>query len=365
LAWLSLTFGEPRTIDGRDGNSSGWVVDMNNIHASHLVLGRGGASWLDDASAPALHAAGLSGRGQVVGLGDTGVDVRSCAFAGATDVAFDEVSGSHRKVAAYFTLHGDHSDGPDGHGTHIAGSMVSDATGGSGIAPNARVAVVDLEDSRRPGFYDVPDHNIGSAYFDLLRHAGAFVACSPWSYERHDSLETSIDAYVWRHREFLPVFPSGNTFGHAEKVPHAPCGAKNVLCVGASHNARQAYVSKPSFVHSTMRILHGSCASLETGTSCASEVQALPAFFGATAPVELAECQAVASLCLDTGSACPECAFPASALNIVSDALTSWAWPRDACTALQQSFPRDSVCLVERGGCSFITKAANCASAGW
>mmetsp|Transcript_167119 Transcript_167119/g.536745 ORF Transcript_167119/g.536745 Transcript_167119/m.536745 type:complete len:973 (-) Transcript_167119:200-3118(-) len=346
-----------------------------DIHASYSILGMSGssssgsssgASWLGAAQLPMLHASGLRGTGQVVGLGDTGVSTSSCSFADPkVQVPFDDLSTSHRKIAAYFTLHGDSQDGPSGHGTHIAGIIASEATElgvrGNGVAPAARLAVVDLELTSKPGVYNVPDDDIGSSYFDFFRNAGAATVCSPWSYPTHASLEWQIDKYVWEHPDFLPVFPSGNTFGQGSQPPHAPCGAKNILCIGASFNERETYVEQPSFVHAVLRAEDSSCASSDS--NCSQEIRIVPAFFGTTAPLDLEECQAMGTICLSTQSACPECAFDASMLGGVSKTRVVEASPREGCSAMV-AFPRGAVCLVYRGNCVFDTKAKMCADAG-
>ena len=67
----------------------------------------------------------------------------------------------------------DTSDGPDGHGTHIAGAMVgqlADAEAQTlgvsknlGIAPAARLVVVDVEKSSAPGEYKACPGSVSGA----------------------------------------------------------------------------------------------------------------------------------------------------------------------------------------------------------
>lgn len=348
------------------------VASINNVHASRIVLGQRkttSASWLGAAQVPQLHAAGLRGRGQVVGLGDTGIDVRSCSFRDdAAEVPYDTVGRGHRKIAAYVTMHGDRQDGPDGHGTHIAGSIASEAgslgTSGDGIAPGARLALVDLEESSRPGMYNVPDDSIGTAYFDFFRNAGAAVVCSPWSYKDHDALELAVDSYAWEHPEFLPVFPSGNALGSSSDVaPQSPCRAKNALCVGASFNAREAYLAEPSFVSIAVLVGDEGCIGPQRESCAAAEVPALTALFGPTVPEQPEACAIMRDGCLQSRAACPECSFPSSKLGQAADVSVAAALPRDGCRPLV-GFPWGAACVVDRGGCSFAQKAHHCAQAG-
>lgn len=332
----------------------------NNVHASHVLLDTLGpaardASWVAEASLPQLHAMGIQGSGQIIGLGDTGVNVQSCGFADRSEQApVNDFSATHRKVAAYFSVNGDTQDGPSGHGTHVAGSMLMEASQsglrGSGVAPAARLVVVDVELTSDPGRYRIPDSSIDTLYFDLFRNAGASTVCSPWSFPDFPDLEMNIDAYVWKYPEFLPVFPVGNTVNAASTLPQSPCKAKNVLCVGASFNSRNAYMDMPDFSHVAMLVGD-------------KEINVLPANFGTTAPQNTEECMTVADSCLSTKAACPECAFNKAALGGVSQARATAARPIDGCSALV-GFAAGTVCVVQRGTCNFETKALNCQDAG-
>eukprot|EP00931_Biecheleriopsis_adriatica_P119080 TRINITY_DN94359_c0_g1_i1.p1 TRINITY_DN94359_c0_g1~~TRINITY_DN94359_c0_g1_i1.p1 ORF type:complete len:924 (-),score=177.40 TRINITY_DN94359_c0_g1_i1:91-2862(-) len=347
-------------------------ADVNNAFVSHLILGHADGTWLEPIQAPDLHAAGLRGMGQVLGLGDTGVRTDSCSFRdSAEQVPFESLSNTHRKIAGYFSMSGDQQDSPTGHGTHIAGSMVGkseEAAAGqpdNGMAPSARLVVVDVEKGSNPGIYGVPVNDIGHSYFDLFRNAEANIVCSPWSFNEHEALEMQVDMYVWNHPEFLPIFPSGNAFLPGEDLwSDSPCTAKNALCVGASYNARQMYLQQPSFVNSAIQLGSDSCWGARRET-CAEELQALPALFGATAPKSgsLNDCESVAEGCLSAGAACPDCAFDARKLAAVRDAPASAASPSDACRPLA-AFPSGQVCVAQRGTCSFSLKAKHCSEAG-
>lgn len=70
-------------------------------------------------SAAALDAMGLDGTGQLVGMADAGLDLRSCFF---RDTSNAVPGARHRKVAALRLLgDGNHSSG---HGTHVAGTLL-------------------------------------------------------------------------------------------------------------------------------------------------------------------------------------------------------------------------------------------------
>ncbi|CAK9065029.1 unnamed protein product [Durusdinium trenchii] len=357
-------------------SSADLVPDMNMEFASQLVLGQDDGNWQEATQSPALHAAGLLGFGQLVGLGDTGVDTNACSFQDpSASVPYQSTSPAHRKIAGYFSAGGDQEDGPDGHGSHIAGTMVGQlqesqaqawqVPQNQGIAPAARLVVVDVEKSAEPGVYNVPESSIESLYFDHFRLANANTVCSPWSYSQNVQLQNRVDLYVWNYPEFLPVFPSGNVRADsAEKGPESPCTAKNALCVGASYNGPRMYQEQPSFVHSAMLLGSDSCVG-DGRASCAEELEALPALFGATKPSAqtLNLCEAVVDDCLSFRAACPECAFNPARLQAVVDAPIRAASPADGCNPLS-GFPSGFVCLVQRGSCDFLQKAKRCSDAG-
>eukprot|EP00928_Gymnodinium_smaydae_P089832 TRINITY_DN7372_c0_g2_i1.p1 TRINITY_DN7372_c0_g2~~TRINITY_DN7372_c0_g2_i1.p1 ORF type:complete len:937 (+),score=176.38 TRINITY_DN7372_c0_g2_i1:237-3047(+) len=308
--------------------------------------------------ATALHSRGLCGTGQTVGIADTGVDTGSCFFGGSSSS-----TSSGPKVAGYFHFLGDRGDAQPGHGTHVAALAVGEE--GIGQAPCARLAVVDMYDTSRVNpRYNVPTL-IGSV-FDPFRSVGAEVACMPWDCPAGacPGLESQIDDYVWNNPTFLPIFPSGNRESATDpRMPLPGCVSRNALCVGASYSDASVYAEHPSFPRTALRIGSGDChRSAADPKDCDSYMDALPALFGPTAPADPAKCRGESRHCVASGSACPECAFPAGALELVSALPLRRADPVDACSPLRPLF--GFVCLAQRGGCSFALKVHNCAQAG-
>lgn len=186
----------------------------------------------------------LDGRGQIVGVADTGIDDAH------PDLA-DRILG----VEALGRV-GDHSD-PNGHGTHVAATIAGSgvASGGllRGAAPGATIYFQSLLDAN--GRLGGLPSNIGDL-FATAYAAGARVHNNSWGAfleARYGSNAVQVDRFVHEHPDFLPVIAAGNS-GRCHDGPEelrnsapgyvefpsiaTPASAKNGLTVGASRSDR-------------------------------------------------------------------------------------------------------------------------------
>lgn len=181
------------------------------------------------------------GEGQIVGVADTGLDVDHPDF---EDRIFKVVARGRE---------GDSSD-PNGHGTHVAGSIVGTGTasGGvvKGIAPKARLFFQSLLDEEG-GLGGIPldlKELFLEAYDEGVRiHNNSWGALAESEY-MFNSLE--VDEFVHQHKDMLLVISAGNE-GSAFQPRNSrrgfvdwlslgtPATAKNALTVGASRSIRQ------------------------------------------------------------------------------------------------------------------------------
>ncbi len=215
-----------------------------------------GVRWIEAAPAPVLlndvaaglsgvtaarETLGLTGAGQVVAVADTGLDL------GATGPLTD-----FSPVVAAYCLGRPAPclwDDPQGHGTHVAGSVAGSGalSGGQfrGMAPGAGLVVQSLYSPTQPGGLFVPaDLNLllTPPYSD-----GARIHSDSWgsSGNRYNTWAQTVDQFVWDHPDMLVVVAAGNggidRGGDGLVDPgslYSPATAKNVLTVGASESLR-------------------------------------------------------------------------------------------------------------------------------
>ncbi|KAG2492715.1 hypothetical protein HYH03_009128 [Edaphochlamys debaryana] len=199
-------------------------------------------------------AAGLDGRNQTVGMGDSGLDVSSCYFHDpavpfAANIKTDANgqqyfrSAEHRKLRFYLGIQ-DMVDG-SGHGTHNAGTLAgsrydkSNATSepldpGTGQAPAAKIAIMDI--SRGSAFEVWTPGDLARSYFNVTYMEGARVHSDAWGSDLtvYDSMSASLDRFAWTHQDFLSVTAAGNFGSSAPTTVVSPANAKNTLTVGAT-----------------------------------------------------------------------------------------------------------------------------------
>jgi serine protease AprX len=192
-----------------------------------------------DSANPGL-ALGLEGKGQIVAIADTGLDQKHPDFAG--------------RIAGIVPLGrpNDASD-PDGHGTHVAGSVAGDGTasGGKiqGTAPKARIFFQSVMDANGDlGGLPVDLNDLfEEAYLKGARiHNNSWGAATPSMYTINS---TEVDEFVAKRRDMLIVIAAGNEGMGARNANAAqgfvdwlsigsPASCKNALTVGASRSDR-------------------------------------------------------------------------------------------------------------------------------
>lgn len=193
---------------------------------------------------------GYYGAGQIVAVSDSGLSVQgalSADFAGRLVRAFapSEMNLASPQCTAKTT----YTD-LNGHGTHVAGSVLGNGTrsGASaaahdytsshaGTAPEARLVFMALNTD---GTTSIQCVDLNGDFLAKGYQEGARISSNSWGASiqgGYNQISSLVDDYLWRHKDYLVLFSAGNS-GPGGQTVGAPGTAKNVLTVGASENNR-------------------------------------------------------------------------------------------------------------------------------
>ncbi|MBF2062912.1 MAG: S8 family serine peptidase [Calothrix sp. C42_A2020_038] len=201
-------------------------------------------------NADKAHSIGqFEGEGQVVAIADSGFDK------GSTEDVHPAFTG---RVLKLYPLGRATSNDPDGHGTHVAGSVLGDGfsenMGGAirGTAPKAKFVLQSVLDARG-GLGGLPT-DLNSLFKIPYQNDGARVHTNSWGAPTAGKYNVSclqVDRFVWENRDMVICFAAGNdgrdrdANGVIDSGSIAsPGAAKNCITVGATENNRPE-LSKP------------------------------------------------------------------------------------------------------------------------
>ncbi|WP_404442833.1 S8 family serine peptidase [Sutcliffiella horikoshii] len=177
---------------------------------------------------------GLYGQGQVVAVADTGLDT------GRNDSSMHEAFRG--KITALYALgRSNNSNDPNGHGTHVAGSVLGNGATNKGMAPQANLVFQSIMDSSG-GLGGLPSNL--STLFSQAYSAGARIHTNSWGAAVNGAYTTdsrNVDDYV-RKNDMAVLFAAGNEGPNGGTIS-APGTAKNAITVGATENLRPSFGS--------------------------------------------------------------------------------------------------------------------------
>ncbi len=185
--------------------------------------------------------AGLTGAGQIGAMADTGVDTGDLA------TIHKDLNGAIQKGLVYGMFSKSWND-PMGHGTHVAGSIVSrGTTSGGKIKGGAFGATLVAQGMWSPTMENLTVPPQLETLFTAAYNEGARVHSNSWGAPRnfgaYDNFAVQVDEFVWSHPDMLPVFAAGNSGVDKDKDGRidansmsSPGTSKNCLTVGASEN---------------------------------------------------------------------------------------------------------------------------------
>lgn len=181
------------------------------------------------------NAHGLTGRGQVIAIADSGLDTGDMNTLHA-----DFTNQIVRVVNLGGYTFGDYN----GHGTHTAGTLAGDGTMSAGkyrgVAWEAKLFVQACGDkSGGLGIY----FNYAETYDDVYAAGladGAYIHSDSWGGDTQGAYNDScagLDDVQWYYPELLVVVASGNA-GSGRQTVGSPASAKNALTVGNVYSSR-------------------------------------------------------------------------------------------------------------------------------
>jgi serine protease AprX len=187
---------------------------------------------------------GGEGAGEIVAVADTGFDK------GSTKDVHPAFKGRVKKLYA-LGRPGLKND-PDGHGTHVAGSVLGDGLSAKegairGTAPKAKLVLQSLLDDN-DGLNGLPD-DLNDLFAAPYKTDKARIHTNSWgstgNFGVYDQQAHEVDQFVDEHRDMLICFAAGNEGADANKngvidfdSVTPPGTAKNCLTVGACENNR-------------------------------------------------------------------------------------------------------------------------------
>lgn len=238
------------------------IADLEEVRVIHTVNERAlftnVARRLMNADNAMTNGTIYKGQDQIICVADTGFDTGS-----ATEV-HDAFSGRVRQLYAWGRSN-NMSDDPDGHGTHVAGSVLGRGQHSSegaieGTAPAASLLLQSMFVR-----FNFMNQSILGGYpkdlgqlFDQGYQAGARIHTNSWGtplpstnvQRPYDASAESIDKYIWDHQDMTILFAAGNDGQDSDlngavndRSLGAEASAKNCITVGASESFRPQLAS--------------------------------------------------------------------------------------------------------------------------
>jgi subtilisin family serine protease len=184
---------------------------------------------------------GLTGKGQIVAVADTGLD-------NGTNNATLHPDFTNRVHTTFALGRANDWSDPDGHGTHVCGSLLGNGSASAGqfkgVAYEAQLIMQSTMDA---GGYLILPSDINVLFMQTYTN-GARIHSDSWgssTFGEYTASSRQADEFMWHHKDALLIFAAGNDGADLDKngvidldAIASPASAKNVLTVGAAENER-------------------------------------------------------------------------------------------------------------------------------
>jgi len=188
---------------------------------------------------------GLHGEGEVIGVGDSGLDTGHCFFeeAAGQTAAQQTYSANHRKVVNYRAYADGGATGTDDHGTHVVGSILGKSSNPNAVNANekgpayeAKVSFTDIGNGNARGL-SVPNDLVNN-FFNVDYDNGARIHSNSWgaTINAYTGPTADVDEFMHTFDDMVILFAAGNDGTNGPGTIGAPATCKNCLTVGASEN---------------------------------------------------------------------------------------------------------------------------------
>jgi len=191
---------------------------------------------------------GIHGEGEIIGVGDSGLDTGHCFFEQAPgQTANDQTySPNARKVVAYRPYADGGATGQADHGTHVTGSILGKASAPNGadadkgVAYEAKVSFTDIGLGDSAGL-SVPA-NLATNFYNVDYDNGARIHSNSWgsNTNAYTTYAAQTDLFTLDNPDMLVLVAAGNSGQNGPGSVGSPATAKNCLAVGASENSAPA-----------------------------------------------------------------------------------------------------------------------------
>ncbi|KAK4085124.1 uncharacterized protein Triagg1_114 [Trichoderma aggressivum f. europaeum] len=238
------------------------VKAINQVQTHHLFNNVAGGILEANKPVGKLQAT-YKGKGQIVCVADTGFDTGLKEKDRCHEAFGDRVLSLHNRGRDRSDTWPFPADDPDGHGTHVCGSVLGNGKHteqGQIEAPasEAKLIMQSVFDrwykkgSKDPARWEAGLGGIGDSYrdlFDGVFQEGARIHSNSWGAQPapYDMAESGqIDGYLWGNKALTVLFAAGNSAidvdaNHGHVDPGSLCSqsvCKNIISVGASENNR-------------------------------------------------------------------------------------------------------------------------------